>query len=95
MAIYRAPLGRIQMDNTRKETGGFLGNGYDSHRESPNPEIDLNHDSSAEVRCTLVLQGGYPGHSEVYDSMEARMDSFQKSFEKDGMKNGGVGNNEC
>ena len=48
-AISRAPLGRIWMDNTGKEIGGFLGNGYDSHRESPSTEIDPNHGSSAKV----------------------------------------------
>ena len=56
---------------------------------------DPNHGSSAKVQCTTMLQRGYPGHSEEYDTMEARMDSFQKPFEEDGMKYGGVGNNEC
>ena len=94
-AISHVLLGRIRMVNTGKETGGCAGNGYDSYGESPNTEIDPNHGSSAEVRCTLVLQGGYSGHSEVYNSMEARMDSFQKPFEEDGMEYGGVGDNEC
>ena len=94
-AISRAPLGRIRMANTGKETGGCARNGYDSYGESHNTEVDPNHGSSAEVRCSPVLQGGYSGHSEVYDSLEARMDSFQKPFEEDGMEYGGVGDNEC
>ena len=83
------------MANTGKETSGCAGYGYDSFWESPNTEVDPNHGSSAEVRCTPVLQGGYSRHFEVYDSMEARMDSFQKPFEEDGMEYGGVGDNEC
>nr|POE46462.1 hypothetical protein CFP56_59012 [Quercus suber] len=95
MTISCAPLGRIRMDNTRKETSGFSGNGYDSHRELSNIEIDPNHGSSAKVRCTTVLQGGYSRHTEVYDHMETRLDSFQKPFEEDGMEYGGVSDNEC
>ena len=83
------------MVSPKKETGGFSGNGCDSYRESPNTEVDPNHGSSAEVRCSPVLQGGYPGHSEVYDNMEAKMESFQKPFENDGMEYGGVGDNKC
>ena len=83
------------MVNSGKETGGFSGNGYDSYGESPNTEVDPNHGSNVEMRCSPVLQGGYSGYSEVYDNMEARMDSFQKPFEEDGMEYGGVGDNEC
>ena len=83
------------MVNSGKETGGFSRNGYDSNGESPNTKVDPNHGSSAKVRCSPVLQGGYPGHSEVYDNMEAKMESFQKPFENDGMEYGGVGDNKC
>ena len=94
-AISCAPLGRIWVDHLRKETGGFRGDGYDSHGESPNIEADPNDGSSAEVRHTTVLQGGYSGYSEVHVNMEARVDSFQKPFEEDGMEYGGVSDNEC
>uniref|UniRef100_A0A7N2KQX8 DUF4283 domain-containing protein n=1 Tax=Quercus lobata TaxID=97700 RepID=A0A7N2KQX8_QUELO len=94
-AIGHALLGRIQMVNPGKESGGFSGNGYDSYGESHNTEVDPNHGSSAEVRCSPVLQGGYPKHSEVYDNMEAKMESFQKPFEEGGMEYGEVDDNKC
>ena len=94
-AISRAPLGRIWVDHSRKETGGFWGDGYDSHGESPNIEADPNDGSSAEVRHITMLQGGYSGYSKVHVNMEARVDSFQKPFEEDGMEYGGVSDNEC
>nr|POE45006.1 hypothetical protein CFP56_79717 [Quercus suber] len=75
-AISHAPLGRIRLDNTGKETSGFSRNGYDTHGELSNIEIDPNHGPSAEVRHTVVLQGGYSGHTEVYDHMETRLDNF-------------------
>ncbi|XP_030929600.1 uncharacterized protein LOC115955566 [Quercus lobata] len=93
-AIGHALLGRIQMVNPGKESGGFSGNGYDSYGESHNTEVDPNHGSSAEVRCSPVLQGGYPKHSEVYDNMEAKMESFQKPFEEGGMEYGEVDDNK-
>ena len=50
MAISCAPLGRIRVDNSRKETGGFSGDGYDSHGEPTNFETNPTHGPSAEVR---------------------------------------------
>ena len=94
-AISHALLGRIWVDHSRKKTGGFRGDGYDSHGESPNIEADPNDGSSVEVRHTTVLQGGYSGYSEVHVNMEARMDSFQKPVKEDGMEYGGVSDNEC
>ena len=73
----------------------FGGDGYDSHGESSNIEVDPNDGSSAEVRHTTVLQGGYSGYSEVHVNMEARVDSFQNPFEEDEMEYGGVSDNEC
>ena len=49
MAISCAPLGRIPVDNSRKETGGFSGDGYDSHGEPTNFETNPTHGPSAEV----------------------------------------------
>ena len=49
IAIGCAPLGRIRMVNSGKETGGFSGNGYDSYGESSNTKVDPNHGFSAEV----------------------------------------------
>ena len=92
-AINHALLGRIWVDHSRKETGGFRGDGYDSHEESPNIEAYPNDGSNAEVRHTTVLQGGYSGYFEVHVNTEARVDSFQKPFEEDGMEYGGVSNN--
>ena len=95
MAISRAPLGRIRLVNPGKETGGFSRNGYDAYGELSNTEVDPNHGPSVAVRCSPMLQGGYPGHSKVYDNMEAKLESFQKPLEEDGMEYGGVGDNKC
>lgn len=95
MAINCALLGRIQLVNPGKENGGFLGNGNDAYGESSNTEVDPNHGPSAAMQCSSMLQGGYPGHSEVYDNMEARLESFQKPLEENGMEYGGVGVSEC
>ena len=93
--ISCALLGRIRVDYSRKETGGHPGDGYGSHREPPNIETDPTHGSSAKVRRTTLLQGRDSGYSEVDDNMEARVGSFQKPFEEDGMEYGGVSDNEC
>ena len=95
MAISCAPLGRIRVDNSRKETGGFSGDGYDSHGEPTNFETNPTHGPSAEVRHTTLLQGGDRGYSEVHDNMEARVGSFQKPFEEDGIEYGGISDNDC
>ena len=94
-AISCAPLGRFRVVNSRRETGGFSGDGYGSHGEPPNFETDPTHGPSVEVRRTTLLQEGDRGYSEVHDNMEARVDSFQKPFEEDEMEYGGVSDNEC
>ena len=72
-----------------------MGNGIDAFGESSNIEVNTNHGPSATMQRSSVLQGGYLGHSEVYDNMDARLESFQKPLEEDGMEYGGVGDSEC
>ena len=94
-AISCAPLGRIRVDNSRKEIGGFSGDGYGSHGEPPNFETDPTHGPNAEMRHAPLLQGGDCGYSKIHDNLEARVDSFQKPLEEDGMEYGGVSDDEC
>lgn len=93
--ISRAPLGQFWVDNSRKETGGFSGDGYGSYEEPPNIEIDPTCGSNAEVQHTTLLQGGDYGYSKVHDHLEAKVDSFQKSYKEDGMEHGGINDNDC
>lgn len=94
MAFSCAPLGRIQMDHTGKETSGLQRNGYNAHGESSNVEADLTSFSSSEVRHPFVLQGGYNGHPKVYNDMETGVARAQRVIEEDGMKYGGGSHDE-
>ena len=89
-----ASLGRIRVDHSREETGGFQRDGHGTLGKSPNFEIDPNYGFGEEMRCTSELQRGYPGHSEAHDNLEAGMGGIQGSFKEDGVVYGGSSGNE-
>ena len=93
-AIRCASLGRIWVDHSREETGGFQGDGYGTFGKSPNFEIDLDYGFGEEIRCAFELQRGYLGHFEAYDNLEARMGCIQGASEEDGVEYGGSSGNE-
>ena len=93
-AIRSAPLGRIRVDHSREEAGGFQRDGHGSYGEPPNSENDPNHGSGTGMRCASELQRGHPRHIEAHVNLEARLGSVQRPVEENGMEYGGSGENE-
>ena len=93
-AISCAPLGRIGMDHPRKEISGLQRSSHNPHGKPPFSEAQSNPCASAEIRCTLLLQGGHSRHPEIYDDMKTRLDGVQRYSEGDGMEYGGSSCNE-
>nr|POF24157.1 hypothetical protein CFP56_06240 [Quercus suber] len=83
-AIHSAPLGRIQVDHSREEVGGFQRDGHDSYGEPPNSETNPNHGAGA----------GHPRHAETHVNLEARLGGVQRPIEENGVEYGGSGGNE-
>ena len=93
-AISCAPLGRIELDHPRKETGGLQRSSHNAHGKPPFSETHSNPCASAKIRCTPLLQGGHSRHPEIYDDMETGLDGVQRYSEEDGMEYGGSSCNE-
>nr|POE52852.1 hypothetical protein CFP56_70623 [Quercus suber] len=89
-----ASLGRDRVDYTRKEVGGFQGNGHGSFGESSHLEFNPVNGPNSEVRCASMQQGGHLRYSEAYDGVEARLGGFQGHTEEDGMEYGGDNHDE-
>ena len=93
-AISCAPLGRIELDHPRKETGGLQRSSHNPHGKPPFSKAHSNPCTSAKTRCTPFLQGGHSRHPEIYDDMETELDEVQRYSEEDGMEYGGSSCNE-
>nr|POE91200.1 hypothetical protein CFP56_37805 [Quercus suber] len=58
-----ASLGRDRVDYTRKEAGGFQGNGHGSFGESSHLKFNPINGPNSEVRCASMQQGGHLRYS--------------------------------
>ena len=85
-AIGNASLGGIRVVDTGEESDRLQGIGSLPSGEFSHVEVVPNSQPSQEMRPAPVLQGGHPGNSDIFDSVEAGMDGVQGPAEEFGME---------
>ena len=76
------------MDYSKKEIGGFQGNGCNAHGQPPDAETNPNSRIDMNLRCIGVLSGGHCKDLEIHDDMETELVNLQGPAKKDGMEYG-------
>ena len=85
-AISAAPLGQVGLADTGEKSNRFQGFSNSAPGEFSHVETVPSAQNSNELRSPSLLQRGSEGDTELPNSMETRLDSFQRPSSEDGME---------
>ena len=86
VAISAAPLGRAGLANTGEKSNRFQGFNNSTPGEFSHVETVPSAQNSNELRSPGLVQRGSEGDTELPNSVETRLDSFQRPSSEDGME---------
>ena len=86
VAISSAPLGRIGLADTGEKSNRFQGFSNSAPGEFSHVETVPSAQNGNELQSPGLLQRGSEGDTELPNSMETKLDSFQRPSLEDGME---------
>ena len=85
-AISAAPLGRVGLADSGEKSNRLQGFSNSTPGEFSHVETVLSAQNGNELRSSSLLQRGSEGDTKLPNSVETRLDSFQRPSSEDGME---------